>query len=144
VSIENAEVRRRLRSAIDAARRQAQERRSRADEAARAYEEFLRDRAVPVFQTFRAALAAEGFRFAVFTPASTARLSADGATEDYIEIVLDTSTDPPAVVGRVSRGRGRRLVTHERPVAEGVPVGELTEEHVLAFLASEIVPFVER
>jgi hypothetical protein len=144
VSIENAEVRRRLRSAIDAARQQAQARRSRADQAAREYEEFLENRAVPVFQTFRAALAAEGFRYAVFTPASTVRLSAEGATQDYIEIVLDTTSDPPGAVGRVSRGRGRRLVTHERPVADGVPIGELTDEHVLAFLVSEIVPFVER
>ncbi len=144
MSIEIADVRRRVRAAIDAARKGARERRARADEAARDYEAFLRDRAVPVFHAFRSALVAEGHRFTVFTPASAVRLASDGASEDFIEIVLDTGVDPPVVVGRVSRGRGRRLVTSERPVAEGLAIAQLTEEDVLSFLVTEIVPFVQR
>jgi transcription elongation GreA/GreB family factor len=144
VSIDIAEVRRRVRGAIDTARRQAQERRARSDQAARDYEAFLSERAVPVFQAFRSALVAEGMRFTVATPASTVRLVAEGSSEDYLEIVLDTTADPPIALGRVSRGRGRRLVTRERPVAEHASIGQLTDEDVLAFLVSEIGPFVER
>lgn len=144
MSIEIADVRRRVRGAIESARRAAQERRARTDQAAREYEEFLRDRAVPVFHAFASALVAEGHRFKVFTPAGAVRLASEASAEDFIEIVLDTASDPPAVTGRVSRGRGRRLVATERPITEGVPIAELTEEDVLSFLVSEIAPFVER
>jgi hypothetical protein len=142
--MEVSDVRRRLRGAIDAARKAAQERRSRTDQAARDYEAFLRDRAVPVFHTFASALAAEGYRFKVFTPADSVRLASESAGDDFIELSLDPLSDPPAVVGRSSRGRGRRTVTSERPVRDGAAVGELTDDDVLSFLIAEIPPFVER
>jgi hypothetical protein len=142
--MEIPEVRRRLRAAIELARTRAQERRARSDQAAREYEQFLRDRAVPLFQTFAAALAAEGYRFRVFTPADAVRLAAESSGEDFIELTLDTSSDPPAVLGRSSRGRGRRAVSSERPLNEGTAIGQLTDEDVLAFLIQEITPFVGR
>lgn len=138
------EVRRRLRGAIESARRSAQERRSRIDQASRDYDVFLKERAAPVFHTLAAALAAEGFRFTVHTPADSVRLASESAAGDYIELALDASVDPPVVLGRSSRGRGRRMVTAERPVREGAAVGELTEEDVLSFLIAEIAAFVER
>jgi hypothetical protein len=138
------EVRRRLRGAIEQARKGAHERRARADQAGREYEQFLRERAVPVFQTLAAALAAEGFRFTVFTPADAVRLAAGSAGEDFIELVLDTSSDPPGVLGRSSRGRGRRLVSSERPLKEGAAIADIGDDDVLAFLIEEITPFVER
>jgi hypothetical protein len=144
VSIEIAEIRRRVRGAIESARRRAQERRGRADQASRDYEAFLRDRAVPVFHAFASALVAEGHRFKVFSPAAAVRLASEASAEDFIEIVLDTGSDPPAAIGRVSRGRGRRLVTSERPISEGASIAGLSEEDVLSFLVSEIEPFVER
>jgi hypothetical protein len=142
--MEVSEVRRRLRGAIASARKAAQDRRTRADEAAREYEVFLRDIAAPLFQTFAAALAAEGFRFKVFTPAGGVRLASDSSGEDFIELALDPDSDPPSVAGRTSRGRGRRHVTSERPVREGAAVSEITEEDLLSFLVAEIPPFVER
>ena len=69
-------------------------------------------------------------------------MTSAGSAEDYIEILLDTTEDPPEVVGRTSRGRGRRMVTSERPVRERTAVAELNEEDVLAFLLTEIIPFV--
>ena len=142
--VDVAEVRRRLRGAIEAARKHGQERRARSDQAVKEYEEFLRDRATPVFQVFAQALAAEGYRFHVFTPADAVRLASEFATEDFIELALDPSVDPPGVAGRTSRGRGRRQVTSERPLREGAFIAQLTQDDVLAFLAEEIVPFVER
>lgn len=136
------EVRRRLRAAIAGARAAAQERQARVDAAGRDYEKFLAERAVPLFHTFASALTAEGLRFKVFTPAGSVRLVPDSASEDYIELVLDTSGDLPQVIGRTSRGRGRRLLTTERSLKEDGDIAALTEEDVLRFLVGEIANFV--
>jgi hypothetical protein len=142
--MEVSEVRRRLRAAIDKARQSAAERRARTDAAARDYEVFLAERATPVFHQFSTALSGEGHAFKVFTPAGSVRLASDRSPEEFIELALDDSSDPPAVVGRMTRGRGRRMVSSERAVGGGAPVADLTEEDVLAFLLEEIVPLVER
>lgn len=139
-----SDVRRRLRSTIETARRESSERRQRADAAARDYEQFLSARAVPVFHDFANALNGEGHPFKVFTPAGSVRLASGRSGEEFIELELDSSQDPPQVIGRSSRGRGRRMVTTERPVRKGTAIAELTEEHVLEFLLAEIEPFVER
>ena len=138
------EVRRRLRGAIEGARAQAAARRTRADAASRDYDTFLAERATPIFRTFAEALSAEGHLFKVFTPAGSIRLASQKSPDDFIEIVLDTDADPPQALGRVSRGRGRRNVSSERPIRRGTGVADLSEEDVLAFLLDEIVPFVER
>lgn len=142
--MEIPEVRRRLRGAIEQARKSAQERRQRSDQAAQAYDEFLEQRAVPVFHVVAAALTAEGHPFKVFTPAGAVRLAAQGTADDFIEVVLDATADPPAVMGRSSRGRGRRNVSTERPLKKGVPVPSLSDEDVLEFILAEIPAFVTR
>jgi len=138
------EIRRRLRASIEAAKRDAQERRGRSDHAARAYEQFLSERAVPLFQTVASALVAEGRGFKVFTPADSVRLASESSGEDYIELALDTTVDPPIVVGRTSRGRGRRQIASERPVKDDVAIEDLTDEDVLSFVLAELTPFLER
>ena len=138
------EIRRRLRASIEAAKRDAQERRGRSDRAAQVYEEFLAVRAVPLFQTVASALVAEGYRFKVFTPAGSVRLASESSGEDYIELSLDTTTDPPVVIGRTSRGRGRGQIASERPVQEDIPIEDLADEDVLAFLLRELTSFLER
>lgn len=140
--IETSEVRRRLRSAIEQARSNAAARRERGDSAARDYDVFLASIAVPVVQQFANVLSGEGHHFQVATPAGSVRLTSAASNEDYIEIALDTSQDPPEVVGRTSRGRGRRMISTERPVREQTAVAELNDEDVLAFLLTEIVPYV--
>jgi hypothetical protein len=140
--MEISEIRRRVRAAITGARAAAQERQARVDAAGRQYETFLTERAVPVFHSVAAALAGEGLRFKVFTPAGSVRLVPDRATGDYIELVLDTSGDLPQVLGRTSHGRGRRQVTTERPVKEGSAVDTLTDEDVLQFVVTEIPRFL--
>jgi hypothetical protein len=142
--MEVSEIRRRVRAAIESARREAKERRVRSDRAALEYHDFLRDRAVPLFQTVAAALIAEGYRFRVFTPADSVRLASEASGTDFIELSLDATADPPTVIGRTSRGRGSRLVDSQRPVREGMGIAALSDEDVLAFLMEEIVGFVER
>ena len=142
--MEVSEVRRRLRGAIEEARAAAAERRTRTDAAARAYEEFLEQRAVPVFHTVAGALTSEGHLFKVFTPAGAVRLASERSHEEFIELTLDDSSDPPAVVGRTSRGRGRRMVSSERRLASPAAIAELSEEDVLAFLLAELALLVGR
>jgi hypothetical protein len=142
--MEVSEVRRRVRAAIETARRQAQERRVRTDRAAVEYQDFLRDRAVPLFHTVASALVAESYRFKVFTPADSVRLASDASPTDFIELTLDTTTDPPTVLGRSSRGRGSRVVVSERPIGASGAIADLSEGDVMAFLTEEIPALLER
>jgi hypothetical protein len=140
--MEVSEVRRRLRTAIDQARRDSSLRRERADAASRAYDQFLEQVAVPTFQTLANVLVAEGHRFAVFTPAGSVRLASERSGEDFIELALDPSQDPPVVVVRMSRGRGRRQLTSERSVTTAI--SSLTDSDVVQMVVDEIPKLVER
>ncbi|CAN5394830.1 hypothetical protein BH23ACI1_BH23ACI1_25600 [soil metagenome] len=139
-----SEVNRRLKVALDAGKRTAAERRVRSDEAAKHYDAFLAGRAVPVFQHMAGALTAQGHPFRVMTPSDAVRLSPEGSSDEFIELVLDSSIDPPEVLARVVRGRGRRRVETEQPLREGTTLAALTEEDVLEFLLREVVFLVQR
>lgn len=138
------EVRRRLRAALERARQDAAARRSRSDAAAAEFERFLAQRAVPTLQVLASALTAEGHRFKVFTPAESVRLQSEHSKDDFIELTLDSSHDPPIVVGLSSRVRGSRLLRSERPVREGIAVADLTDEDVLTFALAELPGFIVR
>jgi hypothetical protein len=140
--MEVSEVRRRLRAAIDQARRDSSQRRERADAANREFDQFLAQIAVPTFQTIANVLVAEGHRFTVNTPAGSVRLASERSGEDFIELALDSAQDPPAVVVRTSRGRGRRQLSAERLVS--TPIVSLTDADVVQIVVDEIPPFVER
>ena len=140
--METSTVRNRLNLVIDAAKRSSAARRARNDEAARSYERVL-EFAVPLFKQMAQALKVSGYLFSVFTPGGSVKLMSDKSPEDYIELSLDTSSEDPAVMGHVSRARGRRVIESEQPIANKV-VAELTEEDVFEFLLKEIEPFVER
>jgi hypothetical protein len=129
--MEVSEVRNRLRQAIEQARRGAAARRARASEAEAAYAAFLSRVAAPLFRQAASALKAEGYPFTVSTPAGSVRLSADRGAQDFVELTLDTQQDPPTVVGRVSRERGRRVLSDERPIRQGASVEDLTESDLL-------------
>lgn len=141
--METSDVRKRVNEAIEQARREATERRARTDEAARDYSRLLDDVAVPLFRQVASSLKAGGFNFTVFTPSGSVRLMSDKVAEDFIELTLDTTGERPAVVGRTSRSRGRRVVETERPIVNDV-VARVDERDVLDFLLKELKPFVER
>jgi hypothetical protein len=142
VAIELPELRRQIRVAIELAKKNAAATRSRSDAAQRDYDTFLRDVAVPAVQQFASALSGEGHMFKVATPADSVRLTSVSSNDDFIELALDTTQDPPEVIARISRGRGRRMVTSERPVRERTAVGDLKEEDVVTLLLQEITPFL--
>ena len=142
--MEVSDVRRRLRAAIDEAKRHSTERRARVDAATRAWEDVLPATVVPAFHALAQALAAEGHRFKVLTPGESARLSVERSAEEFIELALDTARDAPAVMLRSTRGRGRRMVSSERVAVEAGAIAQLTQEAVVGFLLEELLPFIER
>jgi len=139
--METSDIRKRLNQTIERAKRQAADRRTRSDEAARAFETFLATVAVPLFRQVANILRAEGYLFNVFTPSGSVRLMSDRGAEDFIDLSLDTAGDRPQVIGHASRSRGRRVLESERAIGEP---GELTEEAVLEFVLKELEAFVDR
>jgi hypothetical protein len=142
--MEVSDVRRRLRSAIDDAKKRSAERRTRVDDARRAWERLLPEVAVPTFHTMAGALTAEGHRFKVFTPGEAVRLSLERSAEEFVELSLDTDRDEPALLLRSTRGRGRRIVSTERIVREGAQIAGVTQEDLVAAILEELIPFIER
>ena len=134
-------VRKRLTETIERAKKQAAERRGRGDQASRDFDLFLQKVAVPLVRQVANALKADGYAFTVFTPSDSVRLMSDRSADDFIELSLDASANPPAVVGRISRTRGRRVIDAERAI--GAP-DAITEEQLLDVLLKELEAFVER
>jgi hypothetical protein len=142
--MEVSDVRRRLRAAIEDAKRRSAERRTRADEAARAWDDVLTPVVVPAFHAVASALSGEGLRFKVETPGTAARLAPERSPGEFVELALDTEREGPAVLIRSSRGRGRRMVSSERVAREGAAIPSLTQEDVVELLLEELVPFIGR
>ena len=142
--METSDIRRRLRQALEEAKKATAERRGRADLAATAYASFLANIATPVFRMVANAARGDGHLFTVFTPADAIRLVSERQGEDFIEVWLDTSLDPPQVATRVNRVRGRNVTTSEGLLRADAPLYALTEEDVLAFLLANIGLLVER
>ena len=141
--MEISEVRRHLSETIERAKRAAADRRSHVDEASREFVVFLEQVAIPLFRQVANVLRVQGYPFDVFTPGGSVRLMSEKNADDFIELTLDTTGEGPVVMGHSRRGRGRRVLESERPVAEG-PIRNLTEQQVLGYLLKELEPFVEK
>jgi len=139
--MEIAAVRQRVLVTIDRAKQRDAARRTRTDEAARAYSTFLDTIAVPLFRQIANVLRAEGYPFGVFTPSGSVKLVSDRTAEDSIEILLETAGEEPSVTGHTTRSRGGRVIESERPV--GNPA-TLTEGDLLDFLMKELETLVGR
>lgn len=143
MEIAAGDVRQRVLHAIHAARRAAAERRALAAAAEQDGTAAL-EVAAQVFKAVAAVLRAEGYGFRVLTPAGSVRLAAEAAPEDFIELVLDTTRNPPALVGRVSRAWGRRVLVDEQVVREAPALRGLTTDDALEIVLERLGPFVER
>jgi hypothetical protein len=142
--MEVSDVRRRLRTAIEEARRRADERRVRKDAESRAWEKALQEVVIPAFHLVATALAAEGHRYKVVTPGATARLVPERGGDEFVEVALETEGDEPVVIIRSTQGRGRRMITRERPLGARSAADILTDDDVIAPLVGELAPFLER
>lgn len=142
--MDTGEVRKRLLQAIDQAKRAVAAHRAEADLASRQYGPFLETTAAPVFRQVSDALKAEGHGFQVYTPAGSVRLASDRSADDFVELALDTSRSPVALVARTSLARGRRVLASERVIHEGPDLDRVTDERVLGVLLEEVVPLITR
>ena len=152
--MDTGELRRRILRALEESKNDVALRRTDADAAlrraeaegtARAYDNFLATLAVPMLKQAIDVLKAERQNFVLNAPAGSARIVSEGASDTFLEFVLDSAGSRPQVVGRVSRPRGRqRVVVDERPLAADKAVADLTEEDVAAFLVTEIPRLLKR
>jgi hypothetical protein len=135
-------VRKRVKTAIEQARRDQAERRGRVAEATKAYDAFLEGAAIPVFKMFANILKSEGLHFEVMTPAGGVRLQSERQRDDSIEMELDTSADPPQPLVTITRVRGSRIVQSDRTIKGSNPLVHLTEDDVIEMLLEELRPWL--
>ncbi len=137
-----AVVRKRVKTAIEQARRDQAERRGRVSEATRAYDTFLDLTAIPVFKMFANILKSEGLHFEVMTPAGGVRLQSERQRDDRIEMELDTTADPPHPLVTITRVRGSRVVQSDRYLKSSLPLEQLGEDDVIEMLLEELRPWL--
>jgi hypothetical protein len=140
--METSLVRKRLRQAMDAAKRDAGARRGRIDAASRAYEVFLEQTAVPAFRAIAMALRAENLPFEVTTPSGAVRLVSDRSREDAIHLELDGTADPPHPLVSVTRGHGSRMIRTEHPLKPDTPIDQISDEDVVEMLLQQLRPWL--
>jgi hypothetical protein len=119
-------------------------RRAEIDTAKAAYERFLENVAVPLFRQAQSILKAESQPFTVYAPADGVKLVSDTAPSTFLEFLLDTSSERPQVMARVSRALPKGVTIEEQPLASGKPIAELTDDDVAGFFVSEIPKLVKR
>ena len=142
--VEVAEVRQQVLTMVERARQAAAERRARADVAEVQARRFIQETATPVVQQVLAVLKVERLAFQLSTPAGSVRLTSETHHEDFIDLAVDATQDPVTIMTVVSHLRGTSVSTTERPLADGVELDQLTEDHVLAFLLAALPVFVAR
>lgn len=140
-----SDLRKRILRALDEARQDATFRRTVVDEATQAYATFLQTLGVPLLKQAVQVLRAEGHTFTLNTPADGAQLVSSNSPNTFLEFVFQTSGPVPQVVGRVSLEHGRQSrVVEERPIGDGKPIAEITEDEVAQFLVAEIPKLILR
>jgi hypothetical protein len=144
MAVETGEISRRLKIAVETARRSAAEQRSRDEAAQAAYDGFLQRVATPLAKQLVNVLKVEGMAFTMFTPAGGLRLSSDRNRDDYVELALEPGEADLQVVGHISRVRGSRTLAETLAIKEGVKVEALSEEDLLEFLLRALRPWLER
>ena len=141
---EIAEVRQRVLTMVERARQGAAERRARADVAEVQARRFIQETATPVVQQVLSVLKVEKLAFQLSTPAGSVRLTSETHHEDFIDLAVNANQDTVTIMTVVSHLRGKRVATTERPLADGIELDQLTEDHVLAFLLAALPVFVAR
>ena len=142
--MEIAQIRRRVQVRLADLKRAAAERRETAAAAERAYGSFLATVATPTLHAVAQSLSAEGYPYKVTTPGNAVRMVSDRSGRTYLEIRLDTAGREPQLVAQIGRERGSRVLEDERPICEGLAIGAVTDEHLLAALLDLLPELIER
>ena len=142
--LESGEIRRRLLRTIAQAKAGTSGRRERVDAAGLSGREVLVRLVVPLVKVVASVLVVESYRCSVSTPEGAVRLSFEPGGNNYIEFVLDTNIDPPALVGNTCLVRGNRVIEEEQIVAVHPSFSDLDDKDILLFVLRAVVPFVAR
>jgi hypothetical protein len=143
--MEPSVLRRRVKEAIDAARHAAASRRATSDAAERAWRAARETVVVPACQQTVQVLRSEGYLLQVSTPSDTVRVSSERNPQDGVEFALETGSQGPFLLQRVTTSRGREVMSDERVAIAGVEtIAALTEEQAITLLLSALAPFFER
>ncbi|MCX6550032.1 MAG: hypothetical protein NTY02_03310 [Acidobacteria bacterium] len=136
--LEIAQIRRRVQMRLADVKRVAAGRREQVAAAERAYMVFLPDVAVPTVSAVAQSLSAEGYPYRVTTPGGAVRMTSERSSRTYVEIRLDTTGPLPQIIAEIGRERGSRVLSDDQVIGEGLPVDEITDEHVLDVLVDAI------
>jgi len=142
--MEVVQIRRRVQTTLADIKRAAGERREKVAAAERAFGTFLADVATPTVTAVAQSLSAEGHAYRVTTPGGAVRMASDRSNRTYLEIRLDTAGREPQLVAQIGRERGSRVLEDERPICEGLAIGAVTDEHLLAALLDLLPELIER
>ncbi len=137
-----AAVRKRVKVAIEQARRDQAERRERVAEAQKNYQVFLDTAVIPVFRMIANVMKSEGLNFEVMTPAGGVRLQSERNREDAINLELDTTANPPQPLVTITHVRGSRVTQRDRSIKGSNPFVQLTEDDVIEMLLEELRPWL--
>ena len=142
--LETGYIRKQVLHKIYEAKRIAVERRSLAADAGRDGAKVLDLIVAPVFKAVVAILKTEGYKFRVLTPPGVVRLVSEASSDEFIEVSLDVTREPPALIGCVSRQWGRRVLVDDIVIRKFPDIAKFSEQEALTFLLERVVPFVER
>jgi|TARA_B100001013_G_C24611419_1_gene443374 hypothetical protein len=142
--MDTAEIGQRIRRTLAEAKTSSAERRKRTAVAEAESRQALGRIAVPVMRTIASVLTAESYRCSISTPNGAVRLSFDSPRDAYIEVVIDTANDPPALIGRTGRTRGSRVLSDEQVIVGHPAIGQLTAEDLVSFVQRELLLVIDR
>jgi len=143
--MEPSALRKRVKEAIDGARQAATARRVAGDAAERAWRAARETVVVPTWQQTVQVLRSEGYLLQVSTPSDTVRVSTEKNPQDGVELALETGSQGPFLLQRVTTTRGREVTSDERVAVAGTEtIAALNEEQAVALLLSALAPFFER
>jgi hypothetical protein len=142
--MEVVQIRRRVQTTLTDIKRAAGERREKMAAAERAFGTFLAEVATPTVTAVAQSLSAEGHAYRVTTPGGAVRMASDRSNRTYLEIRLGTTGREPQLVAQIGRERGSRVLEDERPICEGIAIGAVTDEQLLAALLDLLPELIER
>ena len=143
--MEPSVLRKRVKEAIEAARQAGAARRAATDTAARAWHTAIDSVVAPAWNQTIQVLRSEGYQLQLSMPGEMVRVSLEKTPQDGVELGLETGSQGPFLLLRVTRSRGRDVTSDERVAVAGTEaINGLDDEQACTLLLSALSPFFER
>jgi len=143
--MEPSVLRKRVRESIDSARQAAAARRAANEAASQAWQAARETVVVPAWQQTVQVLRSEGYLLQVSTPAGTVHVTLEKSPQDGVELLLETGSQGPVLLLRVTRRHGREVTSDERVAVTGTEaIAAISDEQACTLLLEAMAPFFER